>query len=147
MKKLVLTICLLCFSSLSFADGIVSKTSTHSVSDTMDKLEFVVTAKGFTVVARVNHAKAAENVGQQLNPTEVLIFGNPKVGTALMQSNPAIGLDLPIKVIVWEDDNGVVTIAYNDPAWMVARYGITDREKVVKKMTGALMKFTDAAAN
>ena len=147
MKKLVLTICLLCFSSLSFADGIVSKTSTHSVKDTLDKLETIVTAKGFTVVARVNHAKAAENVGQKLNPTEVLIFGNPKVGTALMQSNQAIGLDLPIKVIAWEDDKGVVTIAYNDPAWMVSRFGITDRDEVVKKMTGALMKFTDAAAN
>ncbi len=147
MKKILLTVCLLCFSSLSFADGIVSKTSTHSVKDTLDKLEAIVTAKGFAVVARVNHAKAAESVGQQLNPTEVLIFGNPKVGTALMKSNPAIGLGLPIKVIAWEDDKGVVTIAYNDPAWMVSRYGINDRDEVVKKMTGALMKFTDAAAN
>jgi len=147
MKKILLTLCLLCFSSLSFAEGIVSKTSTHSVKDTIDKLETIVTAKGFAVVARVNHAKAAENVGQKLNPTEVLIFGNPKVGTALMQSNQAIGLDLPIKVIAWEDDKGVVTIAYNDPSWMVSRYDIDDRNEVVKKMTGALMKFTDAAAN
>ena len=147
MKKLLITICLLGFSSLSFADGIVSHISTHSVKDTLDKLEAIVTSKGFKVVARVNHAKAAEQSGQSLNPTEVMIFGNPKVGTALMQSNQAIGLDLPIKVIAWEDDNGVVTIAYNDPAWMVSRYGITDRGEVVKKMTGALKKFTEAAAN
>ncbi len=147
MKKLLITICLLSFSSFSFASGIVTKTSTHSVKETLDKLEAIVTSKGFKIVARVNHAKAAEKSGQTLNPTEVLIFGNPKVGTALMKSNQAIGLDLPIKVIAWEDDNGVVTIAYNDPAWMVSRYGITDREKVVQKMTGALKKFTDAAAN
>ncbi len=147
MKKLLITICLLSFSSLSFADGIVSHISTHSVKDTLDKLEAIVTSKGFKVVARINHAKAAEQSGQSLNPTEVMIFGNPKVGTALMQSNQAIGLDLPIKVIAWEDDNGVVTIAYNDPAWMVSRYGITNRGEVVKKMTGALKKFTEAAAN
>jgi uncharacterized protein (DUF302 family) len=147
VKKLLTIICLLSLSSLSFAGGIVSKTSAHSVKDTLDKLEAIVTSKGFTVVARVNHAKAAEKSGQSLNPTEVLIFGNPKVGTALMKSNQSIGLDLPIKVVAWEDDKGVVTIAYNDPTWMVMRHGIKDRDEVVTKMTGALRKFTDAAAN
>ena len=147
MKNILVTLCLLAFSGLSYADGIITKTSTHNVKDTLDKLESIVTGKGFKVVARVNHAKAAEMSGQSLNPTEVLIFGNPKVGTALMKSNQAIGLDLPIKVIAWEDDNGVVKIAYNDPSWMVSRYGIADRDEVVKKMTGALSKFTDAAAN
>lgn len=147
MNKLLLTLCFLSISSLSFAQGVINKTSTHSVKDTLDKLETIVTAKGFKVVARVNHAKAAEMSGQSLNPTEVLIFGNPKVGTALMQSNQAIGLDLPVKVLVWENDNGVVTISYNDPAWMAARHGIDDRVEVVNKMTGALGKFTDAAAN
>ncbi len=147
MKKLILSFCLLAISGLSYADGIINKTSTHSVKETLDKLETIVTAKGFKVVARVNHAKAAEMSGQSLNPTEVLVFGNPKVGTALMKSNQAIGLDLPVKVLVWENDEGVVTISYNDPAWMVSRYDITDRSEVVKKMTGALGKFTDAAAN
>lgn len=146
MKRILLSLSLLAFTSLSYANGIISKTSTHSVKETVDKLETIVAAKGFKVVARVNHAKAAEKSGQNLNPTEVLIFGNPKVGTALMKSNQAIGLDLPVKVIVWEDDKGVVTIAYNDPAWMVSRYGINDRGEVVKKMSGALGKFTDAAA-
>lgn len=147
MKNLLLTLCLLVVTGSSYAQGIISKTSTHSVKDTLDKLETIVTAKGFKVVARVNHAKAAEMSGQTLNPTEVLIFGNPKVGTALMKSNQAIGLDLPIKVLVRENDEGVVTISYNDPAWMVSRYGITDRSDVVQKMTGALGNFTDAAAN
>lgn len=147
MKNLLLALCLLVVTGSSYAQGIISKTSTHSVKDTLDKLETIVTAKGFKVVARVNHAKAAEMSGQTLNPTEVLIFGNPKVGTALMKSNQAIGLDLPIKVLVRENDEGVVTISYNDPAWMVSRYGITDRSDVVQKMTGALGNFTDAAAN
>ena len=147
MKNILLGLCLLAFTNLSLADGVISKTSSHSVKDTLDKLETIVAAKGFKVVARVNHAKAAEMSGQTLKPTEVLIFGNPKVGTALMKSNPAIGLDLPVKVIAWEDDQGVVHIAYNDPAWMVARYDIRDRDEVVKKMSNALGKFTDAAAN
>lgn len=147
MKQILLALSLLTLSGLSFADGVINKISTHSVKDTLDKLETIVTSKGFTVVARVDHAKAAEMAGLNLNPTEVLIFGNPKVGTALMNSNQAIGLDLPIKVLVWQDDKGIVTIAYNDPSWMVSRYGIDDRDEVVKKMTGALGKFTDAAAN
>ncbi len=146
MKKILLSLCLFAFSSLSYANGIVTKTSTQSVKDTVDKLEAIVMAKGFKIVARVNHARAAELSGQSLNPTEVLIFGNPKVGTALMKSNQAIGLDLPIKVLVWKNDKGVVTLAYNDPARMVSRYGISDRDNVVKKMSGALHKFTDAAA-
>jgi len=147
MKKLLLGLSLLLIANLSFADsGVVTKTSANSVKETVDKLETIVSGKGFTVVARVNHAKAAENNGLSLRPTEVLIFGNPKVGTKLMSSNQAIGLDLPIKVLVWEDEKGVVSISYSDPAWMVSRYGISDREGVVKKMTGALGKFTDAAA-
>ena len=99
MKKIMAALLLLAFSGLAHADGIISKTSVHSVKDTLDKLEAIVTDKGFKVVARVNHARAAELSGQTLNPTEVLIFGNPKVGTALMMSNQAIGLDLPVKVV------------------------------------------------
>ena len=147
MKKILLSLSLLLITNLSFADpGVVTKTSANSVKETLDKLETIVTGKGFTVVARVNHAKAAEKNGLSLRPTEVLIFGNPKVGTKLMSSNQAIGLDLPVKVLVWEDEKGVVSISYNDPAWMVSRYSIDDRAKVVTKMTGALGKFTDAAA-
>ena len=147
MKKILLSLSLLLITNLSFADpGVVTKTSANSVKETLDKLETIVTGKGFTVVARVNHAKAAEKNGLSLRPTEVLIFGNPKVGTKLMSSNQAIGLDLPVKVLVWEDEKGVVSISYSDPAWMVSRYGINYREGVVKKMTGALGKFTDAAA-
>jgi len=111
----------------------------------MDKLEKIVKDKGFNIAARVNHAAAAMKNGATLRPTEVLIFGNPKLGTLFMQSNQSIGIDLPIKVVVWEDDKGVVTLGYNDPAWLAKRHSITDREKPFAKMTGALKKITDAA--
>jgi len=126
-------------------EGIVKKLSAHSVQNTMDNLEGIVKKKGFTVFERVDHAAGANKVGETLRPTQLLIFGNPKVGTALMKSNQTVGLDLPIKVLVWEDSDGKVWLAYDDPAYMVARYGIDDKNAVVSKMTGALKGITDAA--
>lgn len=147
MKKsiiLLITFLFLCTSAQA-AEGLITKTSAHSVKQTMDTLEKIVRDKGFNVAARVNHAAAAIKAGMTLRPTEVLIFGNPKLGTLLMQSNQTIGIDLPLKVLVWEDDQGTVTLAYNDPAWLAKRHGITDRDKAFAKMTGALNKFTDTA--
>lgn len=126
--------------------GILIKASNSTVHATMDKLEQVVTGKGFTVFARIDHAAGAARVGKQLPPNQVLIFGNPKVGTALLTSSPGVGLELPIRVSVWEDEHGSVWIAYNDPAWLVQRHGITDRPAVVEKMSRALEAFTTIAA-
>jgi len=147
MKKcivLLISVFFLCTSAQA-AEGLITKTSTHSVKQTMDTLEKIVRDKNFNVAARVNHAAAAIKAGKTLRPTEVLIFGNPQLGTLLMQSNQSIGIDLPLKVLVWEDDQGVVTLAYNDPTWLAKRHGITDRDKAFTKMAGALNKFTDAA--
>jgi uncharacterized protein (DUF302 family) len=147
MKNFIILLASLFFlcSTAYAADGLITKTSSHSVKETVDKLEKIVKDKGFFIAARVNHAAAAMKNGATLRPTEVLIFGNPKLGTLFMQSNQSIGIDLPIKVVVWEDDKGVVTLGYNDPAWLAKRHSITDREKPFAKMTGALKKFTDAA--
>ncbi len=147
MKKILvlLTLCLFCATSAFGAEGLISKTSNNSVKKTMDTLEKTVRDKGFNVAARINHAAAAIKVGQTLRPTELLIFGNPKLGTQLIQSNQTIGIDLPIKILVYEDEKGVVTVAYNDPAWLAARHGITDKDKVFKKMAGALDKITAVA--
>ena len=112
---------------------------------TLDRLEKIVRGKGFTVFARVDHAAGAAKVGLTLRPTQLLIFGNPKVGTQLMSSSQSMGLDLPIRVVAWEDEQGKVWLGYNAPAWMAGRHGVADREPVVKKMTGALGKLTDAA--
>ena len=125
----------------------VVKKSTHSVAATLNKLEGIVKSKGFTVFARIDHAAGASKVGQELRPTQVLLFGNPKIGTALMLSDQAAGLDLPIRVAAWQDENGQVWIAYNAPQWLASRHGIENRAEVIKKMTGALDKLTSAAAN
>ena len=127
--------------------GLVVKKSSHSVTATLDKLEGIVKSKGFTVFARIDHAAGASKVGQAMRPTEVLLFGNPKIGTALILSRQSVGLDLPIRVAAWEDDSGQVWIGYNAPDWLANRHGITDRDKVIKKMSGALGKLTSAAAN
>jgi uncharacterized protein (DUF302 family) len=124
----------------------VVKRSSHSVAATLDKLESIVKDKGFTVFARIDHAAGANKVGQSLRPTELLIFGNPKVGTALMSSRQSAALDLPIRVAAWEDASGQVWIGYDAPASLAQRHGIVDRDPVIKKMTGALNGLTDAAA-
>lgn len=147
MKKilLLLTIFLFTCTVALAADGLTTKTSSHSVKQTMDNLEKIVIDKGFNVIARINHAAAAEKIGASLRPTEVLIFGKPKLGTMLMNSEQSIGIDLPIKVIVWQDAQGIVNLGYNTPGWLAKRHAITDRDKVFTKMTGALKKITDAA--
>jgi uncharacterized protein (DUF302 family) len=126
--------------------GLVVKKSANSVAATLDKLESIVTKKGFTVFARIDHAAGAAKVGKTLRPTQLLIFGNPKVGTALMSSQQSAGLDLPIRVAAWEDAGGQVWIGYTAPAALAERHGITDRDPVIEKMTGALGKLTGAAA-
>lgn len=126
-------------------DGLIVKQSAFGVVKTLDRLGIALERKGITVFARINHASGAKSVGLALNPTSVIIFGTPKLGTPLMTSNPAIGLDLPLKAVAWEAADGTVMLAYTDPAWLAQRYGIEDRAKVFKTMSGALNKFTDMA--
>ncbi len=141
-----------CFITLgpSYADGhkvskFIKKESAHSVSATLDKLEEILKKKGITVFARIDHASGAKKVGLELNPTQLLIFGNPKLGTPLMQTNQMIGLDLPMKALVWKDSAGKVWLAYSSPTYMKSKFGIQDKDEIFKKMTGALGKLTDAA--
>lgn len=126
-------------------DGLIKKKSAHSVAVTVDKLEAVLKSKGLTVALRWNHGQKANNVDIELGELEVLVFGNPKMGSHLMTSNPTAGIDLPMKAVVWKDKQGQVWLAYNDPSYLANRHGIKDREQIVKKMTGALDKFTTMA--
>ena len=128
------------------ADGVVVVNSNHDVKTTMDRLEKILTEKGITVFARVNHAAGAESIGQTLRPMELLVFGNPKLGTPLMQKNQEIGLDLPLKALVFQTEKGNTQIAYTDPAFLAKRYGMTEPAKVFETMAGALKNFTAAAA-
>ncbi len=145
MKKLIVLLGLLFALPVYAAEGMVVMQSSHNVAGTVDRLEKVVTNAGFRVFARINHGKAAKNVNIELKPVELLIFGKPKAGSLLMQSQPSVAIDLPMKYLVWEDAAGKVNISWNDPAWIAARHGITDRGELVKKMTGALRKLATKA--
>ncbi len=124
---------------------LVVKESPHSVSATLDKLETVMKKKGITIFLRIDHAAAAKKIGIDMPPNQVLIFGNPKLGSPLIQSGPTIGVDLPLKAVAWKGADGKVRIAYTKPSVLAQRYGITNRPKVFKKITGALDKLTNAA--
>ena len=121
------------------ADGLTTLPSKYGPKETMDRLEAAVTAKGLTVFARIDHAASAAAVGLPLRPTELLIFGNAKGGTPLMQSGQTIGIDLPLKALVWRDASGVTWLSYNDPAWLTHRHGVGEEAKpVVNALTAAL---------
>ena len=127
------------------SNGITKIKSTHSVTETMDKLEAVLTKKGMTIFKRVDHTAGAKKAGLQLRPTELLIFGNPKVGTPLMLCSQTAALDLPQKALSYEDENGQVWLSYNDPAYMAKRHNTKDCDAAVQKVTDALAKFTKIA--
>jgi uncharacterized protein (DUF302 family) len=124
---------------------IVVKPSPYSVSKTLDRLTAIMQKKGITIFARINHAAGAQAAGLKLKPTELLIFGNPKLGTPLMQAKREIGVDLPLKALAWEDDGGKVWLGYTAPDALKSRHGVSGRDEVFKKMTGALDKLTSAA--
>ena len=128
------------------ADELTIKSSKYSVKETVDRLAAALKDKGITPVARVDHAAAAKGVGQELKPTEVLLFGNPKLGTPLMQTNRHVAIDLPMKVLVWEDDASKLWIGYTAPETLKRRYQIEGRDDVLKTMAGALEAFANAAA-
>jgi uncharacterized protein (DUF302 family) len=145
-KILTAALAVILMSSTAFADsGLIIKTSAFDVATTLDRLEAVIKKKGITIFARIDHAAGAQKIGATLAPTQLLVFGNPKLGTPMMQSSQVIGIDLPLKVLAWQGADGKVRIAYNDPAHLAKRHGIADRDAVVKKMSGALNKLTDVA--
>lgn len=127
-------------------DGMNSVQSAHPVAETVDRLEQGLNAAGFRIFARIDHAAGARSVDMPLAPTELLIFGKPDAGTLLMQSRRTVGIELPLKYLVWEDADGRVMVGWNDPAWLTARHGIADRAPVVQKMQGALKKFASEAS-
>lgn len=129
------------------ANGLVTIPSRHSVKETIDRLEAEARAKGMTVFARVDHAAGATAAGMALRPTELVIFGNAKGGTPLMQASQAIGIDLPLKALAWEDDAGEVWLAYNDLAWLAARHGIeAATAEVAAGMAAAIVALAQRAA-
>ncbi len=104
--------------------GCVSLRSMRSVAETIERLETTLAQHGIAVFARIDFSTDAARVGMQMRPEQLLIFGNPKAGTPLMQQVPAVGLDLPLKVLVWEDEQGQTWMVYNDPRYILQRYGL-----------------------
>ena len=132
-------------AALPAAAEMVTLTSPHSVPETMDRLEEVVTAAGATVFARVDHAKGAQTAEMELRPTQLLIFGNPKLGTPAMLDAQTAGLDLPLRVLAYADGEGVVHVTYHTPDTMAQTHGLPVDAEYLKAMTGALAKLTGKA--
>ena len=108
----------------SAADGLLTLKSPYPAKETMNRFEAAARQGGLMVFARIDHAAGAERIGKTLRPTEVLIFGNPQGGTPFMECAQSVGIDLPLKALVWEDAQGQVWLAYNDPAWIASRHGV-----------------------
>lgn len=117
----------LCAPAISQAvDGLIAVSSPYSARETMNRLEEVVKQKGLTIFVRIDHAAGAAKIGKMLRPTELLIFGNPQGGTPLMECAQTVGIDLPLKALVWEDASAQVWLGYNDIAFVAKRHDVPD---------------------
>ena len=127
-------------------DGLVTLRCGDGPKETAERLEAAIAAKGLTLFARVDHAAGAAAVGMPLRPTDVLIFGNAKGGTPLMQAAQTVGIDLPLKALVWQDAAGATWLSYNDPRWLARRHGLgPEAEAVASTLAAALDALAKAA--
>ena len=110
--------------ALAGGKGIIDRLSNHSVDQTVEKLKSILQSKGINLFALVDHSGEAEKVGMKMRPTKLLIFGSPKAGTPLMLASPSIAIDLPLKILVWEDSQGKVWVSYNGPAYLQERHNL-----------------------
>jgi uncharacterized protein (DUF302 family) len=147
MRTLLCAIAALFFlAPIAFADnGVISVSSSHDVKTTADRLVQSLTTKGMTVFTRIDHAAGAAKVGKTLRPTELVIFGNPKVGTPLMMCDQGSAIDLPQKALIWEDDGGQAWLSYNDPKYLAQRHDLSKCAEVLKKIDKALGNFAAMA--
>ncbi len=146
MRHILLFITLLALPFYVSADaGMVHQASAYGVDETANRLEAILKEKGMTVFARINHTQGAEKVGKTLRPTQVVIFGNPKVGTPLMQCEQSVAIDLPQKALIWEDAKGKTFLSYNHPKYLKSRHHIKGCDPVIKKVSKALENFAKAA--
>lgn len=147
MKKIAVMAFLLAasISSLAADNGLISKKSQYSVSETLDRMEKALKEKGIPVALRWSHSERAKEAGIPLRPTELLMFGNPKLGSHFFTSKQTSGIDLPLKALAYEDENGQVWLTYNDPQYIAKRHGIADRDDIAAQMSKALENFSNAA--
>ena len=148
MEKFILTTCLLLSFALhaDAADGVLTIQSTLSVNETADRMESILKEKGMTVFNRIKHSQSANSVGIELRNTELIIFGNPKVGSPLIKCQQSVAIDLPQKALIWEDDQNNVWISYNDPRYLAKRHNIVGCEEVLSKIERALAGIAKSAS-
>jgi len=124
--------------ALSNTSGLITLKSNYSVAETADRFEAIVKEKGLSFFTRIDHSANATNAELELNPTQVILFGNPKAGTPLMKCAPSVAIDLPQKALFWADEGGDVWLSYNDPAYLRERHNIEGCDAVLDKITGLL---------
>lgn len=143
--KYVVFAAILGLSSLaSAADGLIVLKSPYSAKDTMNRFEAIVKQRDLIVFARIDHTAGAAKIGKVLRPTELLVFGNPQGGTPFMECAQTVGIDLPLKVLVWEDESSQVWLGYNDPAYIAQRHGVSPCA-VVENLAKALKSIAETA--
>ena len=125
--------------------GIVALQSSYSVEETANRLAAQIEQRGLTLFAQIDHATGARSVDLDLRPTQLIIFGNPRVGTPLMQCNQSVAIDLPQKALIWEDETGQVWLGYNQPNYLMDRHALTGCETVIERIEEALSGLTSAA--
>jgi len=145
IAKLTATLIVALFTAMPANAELIKKASPVDVAATLDNLEKVLASKGLTIFARIDHTAGADKVGLELRPTQVLIFGNPQVGTKLMQAEQTMGLTLPLKALAWQDAEGKTWLGYDAPATLAVARGLPADHPVIVKVTGALDKLTGAA--
>ncbi|MFT5697932.1 MAG: hypothetical protein ACI8ZB_000787 [Desulforhopalus sp.] len=149
MKQLLYTALFVFFMAIPAhaTDGMISVQSTlKNVAETADRMESILNAKGMTIFNRISHSQGAESVGIELRDTELIIFGNPKVGSPLMKCQQSVAIDLPQKALIWEDNSDQVWISYNDPRYLEKRHNITGCDEVLSKIEKALAGIVKAAS-
>jgi uncharacterized protein (DUF302 family) len=127
-------------------DGLITVASAHSFSETLARFEAALLGTNMTVFARVDHAGGAAAAGLSLRPTMLILFGNPRGGTPLMQAAQPVGLELPLKMLVWEDEGGATQLSYDDPVWLARRFGLDLGLPSVKTLSSALADLASMAA-
>jgi uncharacterized protein (DUF302 family) len=147
MRQTLFAFVLLFFivSTAAAGNGLISVKSAHDVKATADRLENILNQKGMNVFIRINHTAGAQKIGKKLRPTELIVFGNPKVGTPLMQCSQSVAIDLPQKALIWQDEKGQVWLSYNNPRYLAERHGISGCAEVIQKVEKALGNFAKAA--
>jgi uncharacterized protein (DUF302 family) len=119
-------------------EGLTTIQSNYGPGETMSRIETGIKARGMSVFARIDHAGLAAEAGLSLRPTEVILFGNPRGGTPLMQANQTIGIDLPLKALIWQDASDKTWVSYNEPDWLARRHGIGGADRVIGGMSSTL---------